>query len=33
MEQNIHLLFDKSAIGKSLNQVIGIDAVAGRWPA
>ena len=27
---NFHLLFDKSAIGESLNQVIGIDRAARR---
>ena len=30
---NFHLLFDKSAIGESLNQVIGIDPAARRRSA
>ena len=30
---NFHLLFDKSAIGESLNQVIGIDPAACGRPA
>ena len=30
---NFHLVFDKSAIGESLNHVIGVNSAAGWRPA